>query len=214
MDDRDPGVAVSKLSPSSALILGRALVVAGGLLVPLTLLQAPEGVDEVSLVLGAVMLVLVVLVVLPLGILRRRRTATAPRQSSHPARGWIWLDTVVLVGALAVLGANQLFFVGLGHDGAHRACARADVSPYGIDPTVGYEAQWSFLPPTLICHYSWDDGDSVEDFTADLFPAGANTFWMGLTALACSITAGLLFRSTRKTREPAPGDRQRDTADL
>ena len=70
---------MSKLSPSSALILGRALVVAGGLLVPLTLLQAPEGVDEVSLVLGAVMLVLVVLVVLPLGILRQPVVLRRPR---------------------------------------------------------------------------------------------------------------------------------------
>jgi ABC-type Fe3+ transport system permease subunit len=168
----------------------------------------------VSLVLGAVMLVLVVLVVLPRGTLRRRRTATAPRLSSRPARGWVWLNTVILVGALAVLGANQLFFVGLGHDGAHRACARADVAPYGVGPTVGYEAQWSFFPPTLICRYSSDVGDPGKDFTADLFPAGARTFWAGLTALVCSITAGLLFRSTRRTRETAPDGLQRDTAGL
>lgn len=213
-DDRDRGVTVSKLDPSSALTLGRALVVAGGLLVPLTLLQAREGAEVVSLVLGSVILALVVLVVLLRGILRRWRTATAPRRSSRPARGWVCLNTVVLVGALAVLGANQLLFVGLGHDGAHRACARADVAPYGIDPTVGYEAQWSFVPPTLTCHYSSDDGDPGKNFTADLFPAGASTFWTGLTALACSVTAGLLLRSTCKASETTPADLQRDTASL
>lgn len=212
--DQDSGVRMSKLSPSSGLVLGCALVMAGGLLVPFALLQAPDFVHETSLVLGAILLALIVLLALARGILRSRRPGAAARRGTRSTRAWVWLNAMVLVGAVAVLGANQFSFVSLGHDGADRACARADVSPYHADPTVGSEGEWTFLPPTLVCHYASDDGDPRKNVTADLFPTGAGTFWLGLSALACGITAGLLFRSTRKADKSAPVDLQRDAAAL
>lgn len=86
------------------------------------------------------------------------------------------------------------------------------MSPYHADPTVGFEGEWTFIPPTLVCHYSSDDADPGKNFTADLFPTGVGTFWLGLTALACGSTAGLLFRSARTAHESAPGDSQREAA--
>ena len=214
IDHRDSGVRVSKLSPSSGLALGCALAGVGAILVPFALLQAPDYVYETGLVLGTIMLALIVLLALPRRILRSRRPNVTARRDTHPPRAWVWLNTVVLVGAVAVLGANQFSFVSLGHDGADRACARADVSPYHADPTVGSEGEWTFLPPTLVCHYASDDGDPRKNVTVDLFPTGAGTFWLGLSALACGITAGLLFRSTRKADKSAPVDLQRDAAAL
>lgn len=212
IDHRDSGVRVSKLSPSSGLVLGGALVGAGGLLVLFALLQTPDYVHETGLVLGAIMLAGIVLLALLRRILRSRRPDTVARRDTRPTRAWVWLNAVVLVGAVAVLVSNQFSFVSLGHDGADRACARADVSPYRADPTVGYEGKWTFVPPTLVCHYSSDNGDPGKNFTADLFPTGASTFGLGLTSLACGITAGLLFRSPRKAHESASGDLQRDAA--
>ena len=203
---------MSKLSPSSGLALGCALAGVGAILVPFALLQAPDYVYETGLVLGTIMLALIVLLALPRRILRSRRPNVTARRDTHPPRAWVWLNTVVLVGDVAVLVSNQFSFVSLGHDGVDRACARADVSLYQDDHPVDYEGEWTFIPPTLVCHYSSDNGDPGKNFTADLFPTGAGTFWLGLTALACGITAGLLFRSTRKAHESAPGDSPRDAA--
>lgn len=203
-----------QLSPSSGLVLGCALLGAGGLLVSFALLQAPDYVRETGLVLAVVGLAVAVLLALSRWILRSRRLDAVARRDSRPPRVWVWLNAVVLVGAVAVLVSNQFSFVSLGHDGADHVCARADVSSYHADPTMGLKGEWTFIPPTLVCHYSSDDGDPGKNFTADLSPAGAGTFWLGLTALACGITAGLIFRSTRKAHESAPDDLQRDAAIL
>lgn len=87
-----------QLSPSSGLVLGCALVGAGGLLVPFALHQAPDYVRETGLVLGAIMLALVVLLALSRRILRSRRPDASAREDTRPTRAWVWLNMVVLVG--------------------------------------------------------------------------------------------------------------------
>lgn len=69
-----------------------------------------------------------------------------------------------------------------------------------IPDTMG-RGDWSFLPPTLQCHYP-APRPGEPPITVDMFPQGAEIFWTSLIAVALTLVVGLVLRRRVTTSVP------------
>lgn len=115
-------------------------------------------------------------------------------------RGPVVLNRLVALGALGILGANQLVFIALSHEGIQKTCDRA-ASDAGIRARtdaeqISAEQTWSFFPPTLHCRF-FPDGQGP-GIVANLNPQGPWIIWGCLLVLTLTV---LCARALRRRRQ-------------
>ncbi|GLC63042.1 hypothetical protein PLESTB_001974700 [Pleodorina starrii] len=113
---------------------------------------------------------------------------------------WGILNQVIATGSLLILGFNYLLFIALIHEGPDYPCISP---PSGVDntPDTMGRGDWSFLPPTLQCHYP-APRPGEPPITVDMFPQGAEIFWASLIAVALTLVVGLILRRRATTSVP------------